>query len=432
MRDTFPFLIRLGLETSADAKDIRRAYARELKKIDQSADPAGFQDLREAYEIALRWHAHQQFAQAEHTQEAEVPEIAQPDAAREIDPVSEVASEPAHDNPYELADQAFVRFMSSVEVLAQSYESRHQSRWKAALEASLNEDTLLNLTARTIFEARIVHLLASGWKPGHETLFVAACDVFNWTHDSRRILQFGESGAMLDRAIDEWKLYESMPANGMGTIKQLIQFVRTTPQPEGVAGRSDLMLFQQLAGRFYNWFTVIVDRDSLQNWSNAAQAEVQRAGPEPVTPLEYIEPPAPQEKKSGFSGWQIAFLIFMVIKALGGIMNSNSSPPAYSPPPLKLEKTIPQPPVTQDIYLPAPSEGSPTEEQLRAVERQIFYVADPAKVLGVLKVSFEVELDNQGRVCPFAGRIDPVELTLSPGPGERRDPVVRPFEPQFL
>ncbi len=34
--------------------------------------------------------------------------------------------------------------------------------------------------------------------------------------------------------------------------------------------------------------------------------------------------------------------------------------------------------------------------------------------------------------CAFAGRIDPLELTLPPGPRERRDPVVRPLEPQFL
>lgn len=34
--------------------------------------------------------------------------------------------------------------------------------------------------------------------------------------------------------------------------------------------------------------------------------------------------------------------------------------------------------------------------------------------------------------CPFAGRIEPVELTLPPGPGKRRDPVVRPLKSQFL
>ena len=36
------------------------------------------------------------------------------------------------------------------------------------------------------------------------------------------------------------------------------------------------------------------------------------------------------------------------------------------------------------------------------------------------------------RHCSFAGRIEPVNLTFPPRPRERRDPVVRPFEPQPL
>src|SRR5471030_2824043 len=39
---------------------------------------------------------------------------------------------------------------------------------------------------------------------------------------------------------------------------------------------------------------------------------------------------------------------------------------------------------------------------------------------------------KEGLLCSFAGRIDPLSLTLPPGPRERRDPVVRPLEPQFL
>lgn len=34
--------------------------------------------------------------------------------------------------------------------------------------------------------------------------------------------------------------------------------------------------------------------------------------------------------------------------------------------------------------------------------------------------------------CSFAGRIAPLRLPLPPGPRERRDPVVRPLESQFL
>lgn len=34
--------------------------------------------------------------------------------------------------------------------------------------------------------------------------------------------------------------------------------------------------------------------------------------------------------------------------------------------------------------------------------------------------------------CSFVSRIDPVDLTLPPCPGERRHPVVRPLKPQFF
>ena len=46
---------RLDLPLEADARAIRRAYARELKRIDQASDSDGFQQLRSAYEAALRF-----------------------------------------------------------------------------------------------------------------------------------------------------------------------------------------------------------------------------------------------------------------------------------------------------------------------------------------------------------------------------------------
>lgn len=49
------FLTRLDLAPGADERQVRRAYARELKRIDQQNDLAGFQYLRECYETALAW-----------------------------------------------------------------------------------------------------------------------------------------------------------------------------------------------------------------------------------------------------------------------------------------------------------------------------------------------------------------------------------------
>lgn len=94
------YLETLGLDGEApSATEIKRAYARKLKAIDQAADPDGFQHLRAAYEMALALSKAGTAAEpvqdrAEASEASAAPSGEDP---RPLDPEAEAAAEPASD-----------------------------------------------------------------------------------------------------------------------------------------------------------------------------------------------------------------------------------------------------------------------------------------------------------------------------------------------
>lgn len=94
------FYIRLGLDSSATEKDIKRAYARRLKTIDQATQAEAFLQLRQDYELALGYAKSNlefdDFNQDElevNTNEQLVnPKINQEDEAKQTQPSSEFHS----------------------------------------------------------------------------------------------------------------------------------------------------------------------------------------------------------------------------------------------------------------------------------------------------------------------------------------------------
>jgi hypothetical protein len=271
------FLDRLTLDLGAGMTDIRRAYARELKLIDQEHDAAGFQALREAYECALEWsrlppddalvpQADPVVLPATSATAATAAFAAPvPVVLAKVAPPEAVFPEktPVKVDPQALGDAVFADFMEGCARMMLGRPKPDLDACRAVLERALAQPALLNISARIHFEQRVAHLLAGGWKPGHEILLVAATSMFEWRADRRRLFGFGEDGMRLSLAIDQRTMFDAQPSDEIMAQRDILVMLRANVQPafrELVCATRHL---DALETRFPVWLALVADIDQV-------------------------------------------------------------------------------------------------------------------------------------------------------------------------
>ncbi len=338
--DATTLFARLALRPDASERDVRRAYAVELKKIDQELQPAAFQQLRETYDALLGWLQRQKMAQQaqelrQHDEaQASAPVVAEPDVTPRTHATSQVQtpSKTAQTAPPQecpVSHEALAREM--LQMLVRRFETRpftDHHACAAFLAQSLDDPRLAQVDARQYFEWGIASILASGWRSGHELLFAPAMECFGWRQDRTRLLWLGRPGQVLDAAIAELTVFDGQPGADRHVQRDVIRALRGAVRRSSSELVKELPIAEFLVANFPNWLHVISQPQTLLAW-RASHAKVPGWRRKLVLPVKAASIKPNREPANGAFG-----MIFLVLLAVGALS----------------KLTVGQPPMATDAY----------------------------------------------------------------------------------
>lgn len=400
MRDTdkeHPFLDRLGLDATADAKAVRRAYARELKKLDLARDPEKFQELREAYETALHWQEYNAHLDQQAQSDALVAQpmrVARAEPAPATNPVARSIREDELSllaTSQELAQAALADFDNACEALRAGRLAHDVKLWEAALRLRLMGEQLLDLSARTMFEAHIAHLIANGWKIGHYALYFAACSVFNWPNDRRRLMHIGYAGARVNAAIDQEDVLANQEGPTFGEQRRVLRCMQRGETPWPARSHPEIVLLKRMVQYFPDLFALTVDPDLVDQLLRRPGKVRAKAAPRTdVPPAPLPEPTTQFDRRKGPPWLLIAFVLIMAA-ALGWNYVSDGRQPS------RVVRKLPGGGGRATIAVPSYAAGRAlSKQELDEIGRRIEYRPGADATPGERFIEYKIRLDGNG------------------------------------
>lgn len=380
------FLTHLALADDADERAIKRAYARQLKQIDQEADAAAFQKLREAYEASVHWAAWQRHRREEEARETEVKQSPQVDAGPEPSPAAAQASGEGVDQ--DDAATASIEPIEPIEpiapaaptpqALAASLFDEHfgsactsEDDARARLERCLDDPRLIDLEARLIFEWRVAHALAEGYREGHDFLWTSAQAAFGWDDDHTRLRQFNRVGHVLENAINEQDFFERQDDARRFEQARILQRLRGDQQPADNEFARLMPVLEWMLATYPNWMWVTAKAENVRGWRERHQKLPLslKAIRQPAPTSEPAGTPAPpaQRESSSRGGYFVFMLCFMGLVSFFRILGSGHDDPQ----PYRFDPTR-QPQVQADMdritrAIQAASASAPAQTQTQTV-----------------------------------------------------------------
>ena len=130
----------------------------------------------------------------------------------------------------------------------------------------LDDERMINVEIRDLFECVIAERLSQGWQAGNGDLFGTAVKCFCWDQDRNRILRFHDFGYCLDRAVDEMSAFNlQVEARRIRQI-ELIRRARNDAPPTKQFLREESLLIKDMLANYPTWLAMVTKFENLQTW----------------------------------------------------------------------------------------------------------------------------------------------------------------------